>query len=210
MTRRTCCARSACILLMQVQGNGGTDGCWTTTSFAGRPFQPDLEGRPADPDSVLRHLLGRHSLQALGASADGTPVGGVSRGVPPEQQVLRGAGRLQDPRRKPARRHLPGGLRRAECAVAPSTGAGARRGATAVARPTHQEPRCPRPRAAPRGIRRGEQARKPRAVSRDDRQHHAVHRPVRHRVGDHGGVPGHRRRPARPTWLWWRPASRRR
>ena len=44
-------------------------------------------------------------------------------------------------------------------------------------------------------------------VPRDDGEHHAVHRPLRHGVGHHGGVPGDRRRPARRTSASWRPAS---
>ena len=72
-----------------------------------------------------------------------------------------------------------------------------------------QEPAGPRSRPAARGRRRSEQAREPRVVPRDDGEHHAVHRPVRHGLGHHGRLPGHRpdrldeprasSRPASPT-----------
>ena len=56
-----------------------------------------------------------------------------------------------------------------------------------------EEPRRGRPGAAARDDRRDDQARDARAVPRDDREHHAVHRFVRHGVGDHDVLPGHRR-----------------
>ncbi len=60
-----------------------------------------------------------------------------------------------------------------------------------------EEPGCGRPGAAARDDGRDDEARAPRAVPRDDGEHHAVHRAVRHGVGDHELVPEHRRARAR-------------
>ncbi len=57
---------------------------------------------------------------------------------------------------------------------------------------------------------RSEQARAARVVSRHDREHHAVHRIVRHGLGNHGRVSGNRRHRLDQSRAWWRPASPRR
>ena len=86
----------------------------------------------------------------------------VSRRLPPQQQVLRGAGGLPIARRQPARRAVSDRLRRAHRAAAPDDAG--RRGArpqSARARRTSylEEPAGGRPRAAARVGGRGEQAR---------------------------------------------------
>ena len=124
----------------------------------------------------------------------------VPPGLPQEHQVFRGAVDLRERGEESARRDLPGGLRRAQHAAPPSAVEGrpasrrriqaaGRRGASYL-----EKPRRGRPGAAARDERGSEQAREAGAVSRDDREHHAVHRAVRDGVGDHLRVPEHRHR----------------
>ena len=114
MTRRHVCARSACFCSCRHRGTAGTEAARHDLLQMVAGFEPRRESRSAGPDSLLHFLLGHHPLQAVGLQPIRAPVGGVPRGLPPQQQVLGSAGGLQDARREPARRHLPGRLRRAQ------------------------------------------------------------------------------------------------
>ena len=96
--------------------------------------------------------------------------------------------------RQPARRHLSVGLRRTErAASAASTGARRRTGRRPVRASNTEEPR--RPWIGPCCARRRPRSASSKSGCRSLRhgEHHAVHRPLRHGVGHHGGVPEHRR-----------------
>ena len=73
-----------------------------------------------------------------------------------------------------------------------------------------EEPGGGRPRAAARVDDGDRETRASRVVSRDDGVDHAVHRTVRHGVGHHDVVPGHRAAPDRRASASSRPASPRR
>ncbi len=146
--------------------------------------------------------MGDHPAQALAVSARGATVFEFHRHLSPERQVLRGAGGVCVARGEPARRLVPGRLFRVERAAQARPGrrdGGSpenARGASSRPRASSysEEPGRRGPGVAPRVDHRNQQARAARAFPRDDREHHAVHRPLRHRVGDHGRVPGDRRR----------------
>ena len=94
---------------------------------------------------------------------------------------------------EPARRSVPVGVCRAERAAARLA---ARAAAKAVAgrRTSYtEEPGRGRSGVAARDDSGDDEAREPRAVSGDDGERHALHRAVRHRVGDHELVPEHQR-----------------
>ena len=148
-----------------------------------------LEECASDPAPLLRRLLGHHPLQGLAVPARRARHRHVSPGLPQEHQVLRGAVDLRERGQQSARRDLPGGLCGAELAAPSSAGEGRDRGgvqATGRCGASYLEkPRRGRSGASARDELGSEQAREAGAVSRDDREHHAVHRAVRHRVGDH-------------------------
>ena len=91
-----------------------------------------------------------------------------------------------------ARRPVSGRLRGAERAAAQRRPSGKPEPAAPAS--NLEEPGGGRSRAAARVDDRDREARTSRVVSGDDGVDHAVHRPVRHGVGDHDGVSGHRRR----------------
>ena len=182
------------VLALQVQdGAAPLPGAAMSSTHRARP---DPSIRRSSPSwSCSRSPPGRSSFRRSWSYPQRrAPDDAVPRRLPPQQQVLRSAGRLPVAARQPARRRVPGRLRRAERAV---PRAPARRPrpiqARPPARPMLKSLDGGRSRAAPRGDHRGEQAREAADVPRDDRQRHAVHRPVRHGVGHHDRVPAHRR-----------------
>ena len=71
-----------------------------------------------DPRTAVDLVLGHLPLQVVDVSARGETKRAVSRSVPPQQQVLRGAGGLPVARRQPARRPVSDRLRRTDGAAA--------------------------------------------------------------------------------------------
>ena len=120
----------------------------------------------------------------------------VSRGLPEEQQVLRGAGGLPDAARIAPGWRVSSRVRRDERAV-PRHGGGRSAAGGQSNSPSGssntEEPRSGGPGAHPRRDQRGQQARASAHVPRDDRKRDAVHRTVRDGHRDHDRVRPHRR-----------------
>src|SRR5207248_2982549 len=82
------------------------------------PRDRDFARRSHQPWTALDLVLGYFLLQSLDVSARGETKRAVSRGLPPQQQVLGSAGGLPIARRQPARRPLSVGLCGADRATA--------------------------------------------------------------------------------------------
>ena len=153
-------------------------------------------GGARDPGAVLGRVVGHHPPKFWSFRRRAARHGALPRRVPPQQQVLRGAGGLPVACRQAARRRVPGRLRRDERAV-PRTGHRAARRSRPIRQP---RPRVQSSRASTAWTARSSVRPPPRStsssaydVSRHDRERHAVHRPLRHRGGHHDCVPAHRR-----------------
>ena len=183
-------------LLLQAQGGAVPESSGTRHHRLVARSSLVSQGRSADPRRCSRSIswgIILYKLWTFRRSARQT--GAVSRRLPPQQQVLRSAGGLPVARRQPARRTVSGRLRRADGAAAAdraSDRATSPNPAAAGAASNSQEPHGRRSRAAARVGGRGQQARAADSVSRDDGEHRAVHRTVRHGLGHHDRVPGHR------------------
>ena len=135
---------------------------------------------------LLPHLVGHHHLQGSGAAPRPRAVADVPPDLPQEQQVFRGELGLPPAPREPARRRLPGGIRRGQPA-------GPRRPAPAPPRHAHRaEPRVALALARARGDGGGHAPRAAAELPRHHRERQPVRGPLRNRLGDHERVRRHR------------------
>ncbi len=139
MHRRLRCTRLAlsslhCRCRTALPLSPGTTRCSSTSSAT-----PDRSTRPSSRSwCCSRSRRGRSSSTRPGRTAAlEQPDATFPRRLPAEQQVLRGAGRLPVAARQPARRRVPGRLRRDQRAV-PAHGARARPDQSAGAAPDVQ------------------------------------------------------------------------
>ena len=163
---------------------------WRRCARPARPLQHHFQGRSSHPGRPLDRVLGHHPSQGVDVPARGATKRAVSRRLPPQQQVLRSAGRLPIARARvrssacfnpatPSSRLNFVSTRRATPGANPHGPAG---------RPTLKSLA-----AVDRALLRASavevnKLERRDSVSRDDGEHRTVHRVVRHRVGHYDGV----------------------
>ena len=198
------------VLALQVQGAAGPDPAGRTNlASTGLAVEPRQQARPADPDPVLRSPPGGSSSTSSGRStapSDSRPRSSTSSGAAASSPKCRRSARTSA--ESPLVGIFQAGYAELNTQLRQTPQPGSSPGGRRAASNSESLQALDRAllRAAAVEVNKLEQ---PRAVPRDDGEHHAVHRPVRHGVGHHGGVPGHRpdrldqprasSRPASPT-----------